>query len=69
MLQTWTQNRVTYQGITYTICTWCYDVIGSGRTEETLLALESTHHCAAMNDQHRNEIACEPPPERTNQCE
>ena len=43
-------NRVTYQGVTYTICTSCFDVIGSARSEENLLALEDAHRCAAMDN-------------------
>jgi hypothetical protein len=44
-------NRVTYQGITYTICTRCYEVIGSGRSVTTLIAFERFHRCAAMNSE------------------
>jgi hypothetical protein len=44
-------NRVTYQGITYTICTRCYEVIGSGRSVTTLAACEQFHRCAAMNSE------------------
>lgn len=44
-------NRVTYQGITYTICTRCYVVIGSGRSLATLAAFERFHRCAAMNSE------------------
>lgn len=42
-------NRVTYQGTTYTICTSCYEVIGSGRTEANLLAVERFHRCPQMD--------------------
>lgn len=48
-------NRVTYQGITYTICTRCYDVIGSGKAEASLVIAESTHHCAAMGSESMQE--------------
>jgi hypothetical protein len=41
-------NRVTYQGITFTICTRCYQVIGSGRSVATLEAFERFHRCAAV---------------------
>jgi len=41
-------NRVQYQGVTYSICTRCNEVIGSGRIEKNLLAAERFHHCAAM---------------------
>jgi len=43
------RNRVTYQGITYTICTSCFDVIGSGRAEASLLAAERFHDCFSTN--------------------
>jgi hypothetical protein len=46
-------NRVTYQGITYTICTSCYEVIGSGRSVATLVTFERLHRCAAMNAEVR----------------
>lgn len=49
-------NRVAYQGIIYTICRSCYEVIGSGTAEATLLAIERSHHCPAMDseiDQHQ----------------
>jgi hypothetical protein len=42
-------NRVVYQGIIYTICTSCYEIIGSGRAEASLLAIEQSHHCPAMS--------------------
>ena len=42
-------SRVTYQGITYTICRSCYLLIGSGKNEATLLAFERLHRCQAMN--------------------
>jgi hypothetical protein len=44
-----TPNRVTYQGITYTICRSCFEVIGSGKTEATLLAVEEFHRCSAVS--------------------
>lgn len=50
-------NRVTYQGITFTICRQCYDVIGSGRSEEVLLALEQFHRCTAMDPELEQEYA------------
>jgi hypothetical protein len=42
-------SRVTYQGITYTICRSCYLLIGSGKNEETLLAFERLHRCQTVN--------------------
>ena len=50
-------NRVTYQGITFTICRRCYEVIGSGRSEEILLTLEQFHHCTAMDLEMEQEYA------------
>ena len=41
-------TRVTYQGITYTICRRCREVIGSGRNEAILLAVEKSHRCTAV---------------------
>lgn len=42
-------NRVTYQGMTYTICRHCYRLIGSGRVEASLRAAERFHHCPEMD--------------------
>jgi len=50
-------NRVTYQGITYTICRSCHEVIGSGKNEATLLAFESAHNCAAMREETEYDYA------------
>lgn len=50
-------NRVTYQGMTFTICRKCYEVIGSGRGEEILLALEQFHRCTAMDPELEQEYA------------
>ena len=46
-------NRVTYQGISFTICTKCFEVIGSGKSIATLEAFERFHRCAAMNAEVR----------------
>jgi hypothetical protein len=46
------RNRVTYRGTTYTICTYCYALIGSGKREANLLAMERSHHCAATESEH-----------------
>ena len=46
-------NRVTYRGITFTICTKCFEVIGSGKSVATLEAFERFHRCAAMNAEVR----------------
>jgi len=45
------RNRVTYQGTTYTICTSCYALIGSGKREANLLAMERFHHCAVTESE------------------
>jgi len=44
-------NRVTYQGITYTICRSCHEMIGSGKNDATLLAFESVHNCKVMKEE------------------
>ena len=41
-------TRVTYQGIIYTICRRCSEVIGSGKNEAILLAVEKSHSCLAI---------------------
>jgi hypothetical protein len=41
-------TRVTYQGITYTICRRCSEVIGSGKNEAILLAVEKSHRCVVV---------------------
>jgi hypothetical protein len=50
-------TRVTYQGITYTICRSCHEVIGSGKNEATLLAVEDFHNCAAMKEETEDDYA------------
>ena len=50
-------TRVTYQGITYTICRSCHEVIGSGKNEATLSAVENFHNCAAMLEGTDDEYA------------
>ena len=50
-------RRVTYQGITYAICGQCFDVIGSGRTESSLLALERAHDCKTRDSELRKDDA------------
>jgi hypothetical protein len=49
------RNRVTYQGITYTICTRCFEVIASGRVEMHLVAAERFHECSSMNSEGKQE--------------
>jgi hypothetical protein len=41
-------TRVTYQGITYTICRRCSEVIASGKNDAVLLAVEKSHRCLAV---------------------
>jgi hypothetical protein len=50
-------TRVTYRGITYTICRSCHEVIGSGKNEATLLAVEKFHNCAAMKEEMEDDYA------------
>ncbi len=50
-------TRVTYQGITYTICRSCHEVIGSGKNEATLLAFERFHNCVAMKEEMEDDYA------------
>jgi len=50
-------TRVTYQGITYTICRSCHEMIGSGTNEATLVAVEDFHRCAAMKEELENDYA------------
>jgi hypothetical protein len=42
--------RVTYHGITYSICRGCNEVIGSGKNEAILLAVEESHRCEALGE-------------------
>lgn len=42
-------NRVSYQGVTYTICKLCFAVVGSGKTEFSLAKAEGSHHCPALD--------------------
>ena len=44
-------TRVQYQGITYTICRKCHEVIGSGKNEATLLAVEAFHRCFVVDEE------------------
>jgi hypothetical protein len=50
-------NRVTYQGITYTICKSCYQLIGSGYVEASVRSAERFHHCPAIDSEMEAENA------------
>lgn len=42
-------NRVTYQGLTFSVCKFCYQVIASDRNAARLRVLEEHHHCPDMD--------------------
>ncbi len=42
-------NRVTYQGIIYSTCRSCYQLIGSGYVEANVSAAERFHHCPEVD--------------------
>lgn len=43
-------NRVSYQGVTYCICTRCNEVIGNARSERVLIQIERFHTCLARRE-------------------
>jgi hypothetical protein len=46
------RNRVTYRDLTYTFCTFCYNLIGIAKSEKDLIAAEHAHRCTARLDQN-----------------
>jgi hypothetical protein len=45
LTQITTANRVLCQGVTYSICKLCYQVIGNSQDESALSGMERFHRC------------------------